>query len=136
MPDRVVRAVQQVVQREALPGMALRKTRLQPLHRARDLRSNRLFHLSVGLDQTAFGLLQKAGLLLDHHHAGIGRDHHEVDLAIDAVALLQPRPVHAVEDGIAGRQRLLQIGEGFKLALCRAGGGEFAPAAGMNGCHE
>lgn len=128
--DRVIRAVQQVVDRERLVAHERREPAPQCVQRAAELGRDEFVPALVLLDEPLRRLQQKARLLLDQQYARGGRDDHEIDLAEDRVATVDARPVHAVEDCQLVRQPRLEDGERLDLAQRGAGDFEFAPAGG------
>jgi hypothetical protein len=70
------------------------------------------------LDQLPIAFFQRAVFLLDAQHLPGAVQHHEVDLAIDRVALVLPGPMYPMKYRIGRRQMIAQDGEGGISGTC------------------
>jgi len=119
-PDRVVRAVEQHLGAQLLAAV-LAEPVLEALHVAVELVRYLFFGSAVLLDESAGGLLEETGLLLDQEHVPARGDDGEVDLAEDRGPVLDARPVDAMEDRVVVGQVAGEAFEGFQFALEGAG---------------
>ncbi|MET3249668.1 hypothetical protein ABIE53_006478 [Burkholderia sp. OAS925] len=131
----MVRAIQQFLDEIGARAERRGKAPVQPFDGMRERDRHVALGLQIDLDEPLRRFAQKAGFLLDDHHASGGTDDHEVGLAEHREVLVQTRPVHAVINGVVFRQRLFEQRKGFAFARRRAGGGEALPVVGDNAGH-
>ncbi|MDR8943025.1 hypothetical protein FEP80_03585 [Burkholderia multivorans] len=135
LADRVVGAIQQRVDPVDARAERGRQPPVQRFLRARELDRDVALGLQIHLHEPFRRLAQETGLQFDQQHAA-GRAHDdERGLAEHGKVLVGTRPVHAVVDGVAVRQRVFECGERFAFAFGSAGRGEIFPVVGDEAGH-
>jgi hypothetical protein len=119
----MIRAIDEVVEVQVgvprVDGLELLADAFQG---APDLVADGLHHPArIPLRQPGVRLHQRPVLLLDQQHPPGAVDDGKVDLAVHRVAVVLPRPVNAVEDGVGGRQGLAEVAQGLEFRPVPAG---------------
>lgn len=131
----VVRAVQQIVEREVLIGVPLLEAGLQRVDRALHLPRNVLRLGLVSLDEAFRRLLQRSAPLLDQHHLSLRTGDDEIDLAENGVAVLEPRPMDAVKDTVVVGELCREPAQGRDLERGNASRFEHFPTVRESSGH-